>query len=169
MDNNIHEYACTQKCEGKWILFKFLLAFFYVAYTVAYMYAIIKTRFFPLGALIPVTLWIIIHYTWRYTSPDYKYTIGAGMLTFYVSYGKTAHEKFKLHISDAIMIAPRDKIDLRNEGIRINKTYNALPSKSESDSYSAVFKKETKVCIFHFKVTRDTLKALHYYNKSTVI
>ena len=159
------EYSCSQKPEGKWKIFKLLLIALYLTYTVLYLYVIIKTRFFPLGALIPVTLWIIIHFTWRYTSPDYKYTIDAGFLTFYISYGKKTYEKFKLHIKDAIAIAPLCKI----ESYPIQKTYNALPSKSETDSYAAVFKTETKICIFRFKATRDTIKALHYYNNNTIL
>ncbi len=169
MGTNAAEYSCSQKREGKWKLYRFLLALLYVSYTVAYFYIIIETRFFPLGALIPVTLWIIVYFTWRYTSPDYKYTIDAGILTFYVSYGKKTHEKFKLHIKEALAIVPHDQLREHIDGVKIKKAYNALPSKSESDAYSIVFEKETKVYIFNFKVTRDTLKALHYYNNTTVI
>ncbi len=169
MGINATEYSCSQKREGKWKLYRILLVFLYVFYTVAYLYAIIETRFFALGALIPVTLWIIVYFTWRYTSPDYKYTIDAGILTLYVSYGKKTHEKIKLHIKDAIAIAPRDKIGEYLKDLKIEKAYNALPSSKEQDAYAIIFKKETKVCIFYLKVTRDTLKALHYYNKSTII
>ncbi len=169
MENNALEYACSQKREGKWILYKLLLLLLYTSYTSIYLYAIIKFAFVPLGALIPLTLWIIIHFTWRYTNPDYKYTIDAGVLTFYVKYGKKTHEKFKLHIKDALAIAPRDEIYRHSNGVKIEKSYNALPSKNETDAYAILFKKETKVCIFVFKVTRSTVKSLHYYNKTTTI
>jgi hypothetical protein len=169
MENNTTELAYEQKCEGKWILFKLLLLALYVGYTVTYLYVIIKTGFFPLGALIPFTLWIIVYFTWRYTSPDYKYTIGAGTLTFSVSYGKKTHEKFKIHLKDALAIAPRERIGTVLKETKIHKSFSALPSKSESEVYAIAFKKETKVYILHLKVTRDTVKALYYYNKNTII
>lgn len=169
MESISAEYSCSQKIEGKWLIYKLLLLLLYASYTAVYLYVIIKIAFVPLGALIPVTLWIMIHFTWRYTSPDYKYTVDAGNLSFYVSYGKKTHEKFKLRIKDAIMIAPRDKIGDSLRDLKIEKAYNALPSKKEQDAYAIVFKKETKVCIFCFKVTRDTIKSLHYYNKNTII
>ncbi len=169
MESNVTEYACSQKNEGKWLIYKLLLLLLYATYTIVYLYVIVKIGFVPLGALIPITLWIMIYFTWRYTSPDYKYTIDAGDLTFYVSYGKKTHKKFKAHIKDVIAIAPREKIREHLNGIKPKKIYNALSSKHESDAYAIVFKKETKVCIFYLKATRDTVKALHYYNKNTVI
>lgn len=169
MESNIIEYACAQKLCGKWIAYKCLLLLFYLSFTAAYLYFIIQIAFVPLGALIPIFLWIMIYFTWRYTSPDYKYTIDAGNLTFYVSYGKKTCEKFKLHIKDAVAIAPIDKIQEQLNISKPEKVYNTLPSKNESDAYAILFKMERKVCIFYFKVTRDTLKALHYYNKATII
>ena len=169
MDCNILEYSCAQKPQGKWILFKCLLILAYLAFTVAYFFFIVEIGFIPLGAMIPLLLWIMIYFTWRYTNPDYKYTIDAGVLTFYISYGKKTHEKFKLHIKEAIAIVPRDETPRYKAELKVKKTYNALPTKNEKDAYAIIFKKETKVCIFFLKVTRDTIKALHYYNKNTII
>ena len=74
-----------------------------------------------------------------------------------------------MHIKDATLIVPKSELASHINGISANKIYDALPSKDESEAYAMVFKTETKVCIFIFKVTRDTLKALHYYNKNTVM
>ena len=169
MDTNASEFGCSQQREGKWKLYKWLLLLLYVAYTVTYLFVIIETRFFPLGALIPVTLWIIVHFTWRYTNPDYKYVVDAGVLTFYVSYDKKTREKFKIHLKEALAIAPKEQIYKETRGLKIQKSYNALPTKHETDAYAIVFKKETKVCILYLKVTRATLKSLHYYNNNTIL
>lgn len=84
MELNTYEYSAEQKTEGKWLVYKLLLVSAYIAYTLIYLALIIKTGFVPLGALIPLTLWIIIFFTWRYTSPDYTYTVLSGELTFTV-------------------------------------------------------------------------------------
>ena len=168
MTLNEHEYSCEQKCEGKWIIFKLLLLLLYTSFTLGYFYFIVKIAFIPLGALIPLFLWIMVYFTWRYTNPDYKYTIDAGKLLFSVSHGKKTKKKLEIHISEAMAIAPREKINELLKGVRIQKSFSALPSKSEKDAYAIVFKKETKVCILYLKVTRDTMKALYYYNKNTI-
>ena len=169
MDSNNQEYSYSQKARGTWIIYKLLLLLFYISYTAIYLYVIIKIAFVPLGALIPLTLWIIIHFTWHFTSPDYKYTIDAGVLTFYVSYGKKSHEKLKIHIKDALAIAPRDEIYRHSDGVTIEKVYSALPSKNETDAYAILFRKKTKGCILFLKVTRDIIKSFSFYNKKTVI
>ena len=167
MDYNNYEFSCEQKSEGKWKLFKALLLLAYVAYTAIYLFLIIKFAFVPLGALIPFTLWIIVYFTWRYTKPEYKYRIESGYLIYSVSYGKKDNEKLKIHISEADAVAPKSIIE---EAFKSSspKIYNAVPSKAESDAYGIAFKTGTKVCILYFKVTRDTVKCLHYYNKATV-
>ena len=169
LDTNAHEFSCSQKPEGKWIIYKLALLFFYTAYTLVYLYLIIKHAFVPLGALIPLTLWIFVYFTWRYTSPDYKYKIDAGNLVFYVIYGKREHEKLRIHLKDAVCIAPCIEAQRHARDMKIKRAYTALPSKNESDAYGIIFEKNEKLSIFTFKVTRDTLKALCYYNKNTVI
>ena len=57
-DFNTYEYAATQKSEGKWRVRRMLLLLAYVLYTAAYFVAIFISKLIPLGALIPVTLWI---------------------------------------------------------------------------------------------------------------
>ena len=167
MDFNCYEFSYEQKNEGKWKFFKALLLLAYALYTAIYLFLIIKFAFVPLGALIPFTLWIIVYFTWRYTKPEYKYKIESGYLVYSVSYGKRDKEKLRIHIADAKMIAPKSVLDSQKE-IVPEKIYSAIPSKSETELYGIAFEKETKVCIFYFKVTRDTIKCLNYYNKSTI-
>ena len=66
-------------------------------------------------------------------------------------------------------IAPKERIGELLIGRKVEKIYNVLPSKSETEVYSIAFEKETKLYILNIKVTRDTTKALHYYNKNTII
>jgi len=168
MESYSYEYAYSQKTEGAWCVFKLLLLLLYATYTGVYLYLIIKFAFLPLGALIPITLWIMIYFTWRYTCPDYKYVIDAGILSFYVSYGKKMCKKLEIHIKDALLIAPRDEV-MKETANLSPKIYCALPSKAENEAYGIAFKKNAKVYIFVFKVTRDAMKSLHYYNTNTVI
>ena len=151
------------------MLLKFLLMFTYTGYTILYFYFIFKLALIPLGALIPLTLWIMIHFTWRYTNPEYKYTIDGGVFDFYVSYGKKNRLKFSIHIKDALAIAPKNEIVGFLKNRVPYKSYTALSTKSESEAYSIAFEMKSKVNILHFKSTRDAIKLLHYYNNDTII
>lgn len=170
-DFNTYEYAATQKAEGKWLIYRILLISLYVLYAAGYFVFIFITRMIPLGALIPVTLWIIIYFTWKYTRPDYKYIIEAGKLTFYVIYGnKKNHLKTEIRISSAEKIAPVRDISADISEFAPEIVYNALPCQNTADAYAALYKNEAgKRCVFYFVATAQALKLLHFYNSRTII
>ena len=92
-DFNTYEYGAEQKSEGKFRTMRMLMLCGYILYAIVYFVIIYITRIFPLGALIPLTLWIIVYFTWRYTKPDYRYVIEHGDMTFSISYGKKKRGK----------------------------------------------------------------------------
>jgi hypothetical protein len=167
MEINSYECVFEQKAEGKYLFYKISLVSLYVIYTLLYFLIIFVTRLIPLGALIPLTLWIIIYFTWKYTSPAYKYAINSGVLTFSVIYGKKEKKIFETRVSETLKIAKAESFDQAAKGYE--KVYSAVPKKNENDTYGMLFKKNTKLYIFYFKATRDALKVLHYYNKNTEI
>lgn len=172
-DFNTCEYAAAQKAEGKWRVYKILMLFAYVVYTAAYFLVIFKTKLIPLGALIPVTLWIIVFFTWRYVKPDYKYVVEKGTLTFYVTYGnkkKTPKPKMSFKVSSAEAIAPRAEVEPMADALHGIKVYSAVPSVAAADQYGALYKdEEGKYCVFYFVATSQTLKLLRFYNSRTVV
>lgn len=168
MEINSYEYSVAQKREGKWIIYKLALVLAYLAYVAAYFAVIIRTGFVPLGALIPVTLWIIVFFTWRYTSPDYKYAVRSGMLSFTICYGGRSEKlAFEAHIADATAIVPL--CEAKEALARAKRRYSALPCSGAADAYAFLFEKDGKSCVFIFKATRDALKILHFYNDKTKI
>jgi len=170
MDFNSYEYTVDQKGEGKWRLIRILMILAYLIYCAVYFLIIYISRIIPLGALIPVTLWIIVYFTWRYTKPSYKYEIESGALTYTVLYGaKTKRVKFTTRIHDARMIAPIGDVMAAARGERIAKIYNGAAQNSDTDVYGMMFEKDGKTCIFRFKATRDGLRAFRYYNAGTVM
>lgn len=169
MDFNSYEYTVDQRCEGKWLLGKIGLILLYVAYSAIFFGITYVTKLTPLCAILPLTLWIMVYFTWRYTSPEYKYEVESGELRFYVIYGgKKKREKFRTRVADAEMIAPKDEV-LSRLGSESPRHFSATPKNNCPDEYAVLFKQGEKRCIFTFRATRDAIKILHYYNKSTVI
>lgn len=172
-DFNSYEYAAEQKSEGSFLAAKLLLIAFYIAYTLAYFIIIFVTRIFTLGALIPVTLWIIVYFTWHYTTPDYKYVIQGGNLSFYINYRRindSRKKKTEFKISSALAIAPMDSLNEDIKRFSPKRIYNAIPYKAAADKYAAIYKDGEGVrCVLYFVVTAEALKLLHLHNSSTVI
>ena len=162
---NSYEFSCEQKSKGKWLAFKLLLVLLYIAFAGAYFLIVYITRFFPVGALIPVALWILIHFTWRYANPDYTYTIEGGVFNYYRKFrhGKP-QKKASFKISDAHYIGPLRSYD----GSAPKNVYSALPESRAEDAYIAVFGANSSSAI-KFVATRDALRMLKRHNPNTVI
>ncbi len=169
MDIADYEFSVSQKNEGKWRLFKWLLLLFYTAFAGAYFAFIYKIGFIPLGALIPLFLWILVFFTWKYTKPDYKYKISEAHISFYKIIGKRQKEILKIKIAEAKYIIPLEQALEEIKAFAPQKTFSALPCHLSTDSYIILYKENGKSCAFMFKATADALKCLRFYNKSTVI
>lgn len=170
-DFNYYEYGNEQKPEGKFRNLKIFLLCLYFAYPIAYFGVIAYTRIFPLGALIPVTLWILIYFTWRYVKPDYRYVIESANMKFFICYGKkTKNLMFEFKISKAEAIAPKKELEEAIKAFKPQITFNALPSVSAADQYAMLFTDEKgKRCVFYFVATSQALKLIHFYNSKTVV
>ena len=166
-----YEYTVAQKSEGKWKIRKCLMLTAYFVYTLAYFLAIYISRIIPLGALIPVTLWILIFFTWRYVKPEYQYKINEAILTFNIIYGSRTKKKvtaFKICDAEHILPLAEAETIMRDYAPKI--TYNALPSNQCTDAYAILYKDEMGTpCAFLFKATEQGLKSLRFYNSKTIV
>jgi len=165
-----YEYTVAQKHEGKWRACKWLMLGAYVAFAVAYFLTAYLTRFIPIVALLPLFIWILVYFTYKYVNPEYKYVITAGHIHFYRIFGKKSYEVTKIRLCDAMYIMPlEDSLD-KIRDVEPRKTYSALPSRICTDSYIILYKNEqNEPCAFIFKATSDALKSLRFYNKNTVM
>ncbi len=173
MENfNSFEYSAEQKCEGKWVLYKFLLILGYILFAAAYFTVIFITRIIPLGALIPFFLWILVFLTWRYISPDYKYVIEAGTFSFYISYSskkKNLTPKTRFKISEAHKILPAADAEDAVKEFAPTKTYSGIPSKSATDVYVMLFTDADGArCAVYFVAPSDALRLLKIYNSAAM-
>ena len=170
MEFNTFEYAASQKAEGKWILFKLLLILFYIAYVVAFGVIIYITAFVPVGALIPVTLWILVYLTYKYTSPDYKYTVEHGEICFYKTVGKTTKKVFSTPLRDASLLAPINEAGEKIREFKPTKSYSAVPYSKCPDVYAMLYTdRENKKCVFYFRATREAIKIMSHYNREAIV
>ena len=170
-DFNSFEYAAEQKPEGKYFAFRIALLALYVVFAAAYFLVAYITRIIPIVAILPIFLWILIFFTWRYTSPDYKYTIESGTFTFSVGYVKNKKKprtSFKISTAEAIL--PLDQANERIAEFSPAVSYSSVPSVNSSDVYVALYTDEQgKKCAMYFIATSQALRLLRFHNSRTVV
>ena len=80
-DFTTYEYVVGVKKGLATTLKKLGMLFLYVVFVVLWFIFGFATKFFPLLALIPITLWILVFFTWRYVNVEYEYSFVSGELT----------------------------------------------------------------------------------------
>ena len=165
-----YEYTVAQIHEGKWKLYRWLMIAGYAIFAASYFFIAYKSRFIPIVAILPLFMWMLVYFTYKYVNPEYKYTVSEATLRFFVIYGKTEKERLSLRICDADFIIPLETALEKIKEYAPKHTISALPTSHGTDSYIILYKNsEGEPSAFIFKATSEALKALKFYNKNTVI
>ena len=170
-DFNFFEYASEQKAEGKYLALRIVLIGLYVVFSATYFLVAYLTRIIPIVAILPIFLWMLIYFTWRYTSPDYKYSIESGVFTFSVGYTKkksTPKSSFKISTAEAIL--PLSEAAEKIAEFSPIVSYSSVPSVNASDVYVALYTdKDGRRCAMYFIATSQALRLLRFHNSRTVV
>ena len=175
-----YEFAVAQKAEGRFLVRKILLMILYIVYVgIALATGLTVRIVVPLLALIPVTLWIIIFFTWRYTNIEYEYSMTSGVLTFTEIYGGRSRKKMaEFRIKDAVAILPLSDEETAKKVQKFDPMINycAIPQKNARDTYVALYLDENvkiggkpRHNAFTFVATGQALKILKYYNPTATV
>jgi hypothetical protein len=168
-----YEYTVEQKPEGKFRLMKFAFMSLYIIYPLIFMAILFIIQIFQLFALVAVTEWMLVYFTWKYTKPEYEYSVTSGRVTFSVIHGKRSRkEMLTFAIKDCLQIAPateREWVE-RLELYDPELVFSAVSSTESPDRYYAAFENEDgKRCVFHFEATEKMLKLCRNYNSAHTV
>lgn len=165
-----YEYVVSQKNEGVWKLKKLGLILLYVLFIVAWFVFGFVSHLFPLLALMPVTLWMLVFFTWRYVNVEYEYSMTSGDIVFSNIYGGRSRKKIvEFKLKDCSMIAPLSTHDFKARDYEPEVVYNAVSSQKANDIYFAAFEKDGKRCIVYFEATAKALKICKFYNAPATV
>lgn len=173
--NELHEfdYSISKKPEGKYQLCRILMALGYVVFALVFFFGLYAMHLYQFIAFIVLVEWIVVFFTWRYVSLEYRYEMLSGGMKFFVIFGgRTKKQVLDLRIKDFEIVAPYDsdvKDDLEKRDFE--KVYHFVSTeKGYEDRYYAIFKNNSgNDCIVYFEATQKALKILKYYNTNTVI
>ena len=168
-----YEYTVEQKAEGKFRLMKIVFMSLYILYPVIFMAVLFIIQLFQLFALVAVTEWMLVYFTWKYTKPEYEYSVTSGRVTFSVIRGKRSRkEMVNFAIKDCLQIAPATDGEwiAKLEAYDPELVFSAVSSVNSPDKYYAAFENaEGKRCVFYFEATEKMLKLCRNYNASHTV
>ena len=170
-DISFYEYVVAQK-GSKATLKKVFLSVFYVLYVIgALLLGAFAKLILPLLAFIPLSLWMIVFFTWRYAKLEYEYSIVSGELTLSNVYGGRSRRKVvSFRIKDCSLIAPlNDQYADRADAYGAEKVFVALSDTDSPSAYFATFALDGKKCIIYFEATSHALKMFKYYNSAATV
>ncbi len=81
-DFNSAEYVVTQAKEGKNRRLRSLLLTMYFVVGIGVVATLLAVKLVPVVAVVPILVWIMVHFTWRKVNVEYKYVIAHSRVTF---------------------------------------------------------------------------------------
>ncbi len=169
--NNYTEYTVVQKAEGKNRTNRLLLIALYVVYSalfcVVFLGGIGSFKIPMMIALLPVTLWIIIFFTWRYVSVEHEYMLASGVMTFVdICGGRKRKTLFACPVKEMREIAPLRATTQLN----VKTTVDMRGSVKSTDSYYFIINdRDGEPTAVLFEATSKALQIMKYYNSATVM
>ena len=166
-----YEYTIKQKCEGMVLAKRICLIISYVLVSlIVFGLGVITKIFVPFLALLPLSLLVLIYFTWRYVDVEYEISVVSGILTMAKIYsGKSRKSIFEVRIKDMTAILPYNEKNYE-KALRFSPTveYRALSSANSGNAYFALFENEKEEkAIFFFEPDGENGKILRickFYN-----
>ena len=144
---NYAEFTYEKKSEGKVRLARTLMICGYVLYLVAFFLVCYLTRVIPVFAIAPLTLWIIIFFTWKLVKYDCYFefksgTLELGTVKINKKGNRNKNPRLRIHVKEALSAALYDPAsdDLKT----VEKVYDFSESQRSDKRILIVFEKDGK-------------------------
>lgn len=166
------EYTVKENA-GNILLFKRVsLVALYMLWAVAWLLAGAMLKIIlPLLALIPISLWILVYFTWRFTQVEYEYSFFGGVLTVSrVLGGKSRRTLSEISLRTLASVYPCDeKNAARIEAFGAVRTVFAASSEDSESLYALLWNdEENGKTVLYFDANEKALKIIRYYNVSAM-
>ena len=167
------EYAVAEGKSKTLTLKKVALIAAYVLWALVFFLVGCMTRLLvPMIALVPITVWIFVFLTWRYTQVEYECSFFSGTLTVSrILGGRTRKVLCEVNIRDLSAVFPYEETNVsRAEQYDAEETFFAASSMEAPNLYIALWQdvesgKRRMLC---FEVNEKAVKILRYYNASAM-
>ena len=163
-----YEYTVAEQ-KSRALLFKRVtLIAVYVLWAAAWLILGITIGIIaPLLAFIPLTLWILVFFTWRLTQVEYEYSFFAGTLTVSrVLGGRSRRRLIEVSIRDLASVCPCDEENAaRIDAYGAAHTVFAASSSESENLYAALWNDDDSgKHVLYFEPDEKAVKIIRYYN-----
>lgn len=167
-----YEYTVAE-AKGRTLTFKRItLVSLYVLYAAVLL--VVGGAFeliVPLLGFIPITLWMLVFFTWRLTQVEYEFSFFGGVLTVCrVLGGRSRRVLTEVSLRELSSVCVCDDSGaLCIERFDPEKTVFAASSPAAPDLCAALWSGEdgTRICLY-FQPNEKAVKILRYYNRAAV-
>jgi len=167
-DFNTAEYVVTQAKEGKNLLTRRLLLLIYFAVGLGVSGTLIAFKLVPVVAVVPLLLWIIVHFTWRKVNVEYKYVVAHSRVTFSECYS-SGSDKITIDEPAASFsyIGTLDKSEEKLKEYAPAKVYDYRGSVKKTPAAVGLFEQNGVKSAVMFIYDKKVASLLRLYNKNT--
>ena len=164
-----YEYTISEQKNIALVFKKFSLISLYVFWVVGLLVLGAQIKLIlPLLALIPITLWMLVFFTWRLTQVDFEYSLFAGEMTVSRVLGGRSRKvlaKVRLRdLCDVYSCHDETSID-RIAAFDADRIIFAASSKTAPTLCAALWKDEhDQKNLLFFDCNEKAAKILRYYN-----
>ena len=167
-----YEYVIKPKVNGATRLKKALLIVVYVLFVLSWLLFGVGTPFVALLALIPLTTWMLVFFTWRYTNVEYEYSVETGVITFSKIYGSRSRSyatELDLRTAQAIVpLADRKAERLLNE-FEPTVEYSFISHKESPTAYALLYTDADGTrCAVYLEILPNLMKTCKIYNSAAL-
>ena len=168
-----YEYSVGEAKNQKLVLKKALFLALYVLYgaTILIVGVIVKL-ILPILCFIPLSIWIIVFLTWRYTQLEYEYSYFSGNLTVSRVLGNRTRKKLcEIHLRDLTAVFPHtEETAARADAFKAEQTIFAASDANAENLYVALWndKDSGKRMMLLFEPDEKSIKIIKYYNMAAI-
>jgi len=168
-----YEYAVAEAKSNKLLMKKLLFLAAYILYgAVVLIVGVIVKLILPILCFIPLSIWIIVFLTWRFTQLEYEYSFFSGKLTVSKILGGRSRKKLcEVHLRDLAAVFPYEDANVsRAEAFNAEKTVFAASGMNAENLYIALWTDPDsgKRTILLFEPNEKAIKIIKYYNMSAI-
>ena len=167
-----YEYTVAER-KNKALLFRriTLIAIYILWVAIWLVVGAVIRLIAPLLAFIPLTLWILIFFSWRLTQVEYEYSFFAGVLTVSrVLGGRSRRTLVEVPLRSLSSVYPcSEEYAERIDAFRADRTVLAASSSESENLYAALWSdEENGRQALYFEPNEKALKIIRYYNASAL-
>ncbi len=167
-DFNTAQYVVAQAKEGKNLAKRRLLLLMYFGVSAVVIGVLFSLKLYVVVSVLPLLLWIIVHFTWRKVNVEYKYDIAHGQITFAECYSSGADNvTVDIAISKMDVICKYEGNGAKLEEYAPKKLYDYRGSVEKTPVGLALFEYEGEKTAVMFIYDKRVASLLKLYNKNT--